>query len=77
MNALERAIRIAGTQEKLAELIGVSQGRISQWRNRSEAIPSKYFPRIEEATGVSAHDLLDFELAKLSDSAQLSRGSAG
>lgn len=64
MSPLERAVEKAGTQEKLAIAIGVSQGRVSQWLN-GEPIPSKYFPKIESATGVTVYDLLDGELAKL------------
>lgn len=62
--ALGRAIEKAGSQEKLAALIGVTQALVSQWVNGAP-IPNKYFPLIEKATGVSAYDLLDDELAKL------------
>jgi DNA-binding transcriptional regulator YdaS (Cro superfamily) len=48
----------------LAEQIGVTQGLISQWVNGAQ-IPHKHFPKIERATGVTAHELLDDELAKL------------
>ncbi len=64
MSALNRAIEIAGGQERLANAIGVSQSLVSQWVNGA-VIQHKHFPKIERATGVSAHDLLDDELAKL------------
>lgn len=64
MSAIQRAVEKAGSQEKLAEKIGVTQGLVSQWVNGAQ-IPHKHFPRIEKATGVTAHELLDDELAKL------------
>lgn len=74
MSALERAVEFAGTQEKLAAAIGVSQGRISQWL-KGEAIPAKYFPKIEAATGVTSYELLDDELRKLDCAGTSSRRS--
>lgn len=64
MTALERAIERAGSQDKLATIIGVSQGLVSQWLNGAP-IPPRHFPNIEAGTGVTAHELLDDELAKL------------
>jgi DNA-binding transcriptional regulator YdaS (Cro superfamily) len=64
MSAIERAIEKVGSQQKLADLIGVSQGLISQWINGAQ-IPHKHFPKIEAETGVTAHELLDDELVKL------------
>lgn len=65
MSAIERAVEKAGGQEKLADICNVTQGRVSQWVN-GEPIPHKHFPKIEAATGVTAHQLLDDELRKLS-----------
>lgn len=73
MSALERAISVAGSQEKLAAAIGVSQGLISQWLNGAQ-ITTKHFPKIEAATGVTAQELLEDELRKLD---KRGSGSAG
>lgn len=66
MQALPRAIEICGGQKLLAEQIGVTQGRVSQWI-AGELIPVKYFPRIVRATAgeVTAEQLLCDELTKL------------
>jgi DNA-binding transcriptional regulator YdaS (Cro superfamily) len=69
MSALERAVEKAGGQEQLANGIGVTQGRISQWLS-GDPIPNKHFPGIERLTGVTAHELLDDELAKLKASSR-------
>lgn len=47
----------AGTQEALAELLGVSQPTVSNWLNRSKQLPAEYVLRTERFTGVSRHDL--------------------
>jgi DNA-binding transcriptional regulator YdaS (Cro superfamily) len=44
--ALDRAISIAGTQEQLAMLIGVTPGAISHWRRKGMPIPLEHVPRI-------------------------------
>lgn len=66
MTALQRAIDICGSQRRLAELIGVTQGRVSQWL-KGELIPVRFWPRIVAASGgqVTPSQLLDDEFAKL------------
>lgn len=65
MGALERAIEIVGSQEKLGEGVGVTQGRVAQWLS-GEPIANKYFSGISRLTGgeVTEHQLLDDELRK-------------
>lgn len=55
-NALQRAISIAGTQARLGELVGKSQGHVSKWLQRGRVPPNMAIP-IEIATGVSRSDL--------------------
>nr|DAH64333.1 MAG TPA: Putative antitoxin of bacterial toxin-antitoxin system, YdaS/YdaT [Caudoviricetes sp.] len=56
MNALEKAISVAGSQEKLGNCIGVSQQRISYWLGKKK-IPAEYVILIEEHTGISRDEL--------------------
>lgn len=51
MNALEKAIEIAGTQTALAEMIGAKQQHVSYWLTRGKEVPPKYAIRIERLTG--------------------------
>lgn len=58
MNALEKAVRAAGSQSVLAEAIGVSQQRLSNWLRRKNArVPIELCPAIEQATGVKREAL--------------------
>ena len=53
MNGLEIAIdRAGGTQEKLANLLGVRQTLVSYWLKVGR-VPTKYLEDIESATGVA------------------------
>jgi len=61
--AIQRAVTIAGSQEKLAEAIGVTQGLVSQWCNGA-TIATRHFAAIEQATKVTAGELLVDEMAK-------------
>jgi len=61
--AIQRAVSIAGSQEKLAEAIGVTQGLVSQWCNGA-AVATRHFAAIERETKVSAGELLVDEMAK-------------
>lgn len=56
-NALLRAIEKAGSQAKLADLLGIGQTAISNWLNRESGVPAERVLKIEEATGVSRHEL--------------------
>ncbi len=55
--ALRLAIKKAGTQEALAEKIGVNQQRISWWVTREKPVPGEYVLPIEDATGVPRGEL--------------------
>lgn len=53
-DALKQAIQVAGSQTKLAQAIGSTQGHISQWLRRGKVPAEKVLP-IERATGVARH----------------------
>lgn len=57
MNALDTAIRVVGTQSKLAEALGLSPMAVSQWRKRG--VPAVHCREIERLThgAVTVHDL--------------------
>jgi len=51
MNPLQRAIKVCGTQQKLADLIGgIRQSHVSMWLHRGK-VPADYCPTIERVTG--------------------------
>lgn len=50
MEALERAIKHAGSQKKLAELLSTSQARVWNWLRRDKKVPAEYAVEIERAT---------------------------
>ncbi|MCS5948208.1 helix-turn-helix domain-containing protein [Klebsiella pneumoniae subsp. pneumoniae] len=59
MNALEKAIQIAGDATKLAEKLDVSSMTISHWKHRhggSRSSVSGFF-QIFRVTGVTPHEL--------------------
>jgi len=56
--ALNEAIRLAGSQSELARVCGCTQGAVWQMLRRSEPRLSwQYVLRVEEALGVSRHVL--------------------
>lgn len=55
--ALQLAVIRAGSQEALADLLGVSQPTISNWVTRSKQLPAEYVLRVEARYGVSRCDL--------------------
>lgn len=58
MNALERAIHIAGDATKLAEKLDVSSMTVSHWKKRhGGVVPQKRIFPIFNATGVTPHEL--------------------
>ncbi|HHB7561651.1 TPA: transcriptional regulator [Klebsiella pneumoniae] len=58
MNALERAIHIAGDATKLAEKLDVSLMTVSHWKKRhGGVVPQKRVFPIFNATGVTPHEL--------------------
>lgn len=50
MNAIERAISIAGNASRLAKTLGVSVQAVCFWRNGQRSIPAERCPDIERAT---------------------------
>ncbi|HIC8950478.1 TPA: transcriptional regulator [Klebsiella pneumoniae] len=58
MNALEKAIHIAGDATKLAEKLDVSSMTISHWKHRhGGAVPQSRVFQIFRVTGVTPHEL--------------------
>lgn len=57
--AIEEAISIVGSQQKLACMVGIQQSTVSKWLRGSE-IKSRYLKKIELATNgkVSISDIL-------------------
>jgi DNA-binding transcriptional regulator YdaS (Cro superfamily) len=58
MNAktpLDKAADIAGGTVALALAVGVPHYNVSKWRKTG--VPAKHVLRVEQATGVSRHDL--------------------
>jgi len=56
IEALKHAIDRAGSQGKLADAIGKTQGHVSKWLERGR-VPAESVLPIERATGVSRHEL--------------------
>ena len=57
VKALQEAIDIAGSQNKLGALIGKTQGHITVWLKRNKKAPAEMVLLIEKETGVSRHRL--------------------
>jgi DNA-binding transcriptional regulator YdaS (Cro superfamily) len=53
--ALDRAIRVAGSATRLAELLGVHKSTISDWRKAR--VPADRACAVEAATGVTRAEL--------------------
>lgn len=56
MTGIEKAIRFARTQQNLAALLSVSQGRISEWFKQGY-VPRKRAPFVATVTGVPLEQL--------------------
>jgi DNA-binding transcriptional regulator YdaS (Cro superfamily) len=57
--ALRQAIKLIGSQAKLATILRVSRQRVNHWLNRDDNIPYRYALAIEKATdGMVAHQEL-------------------
>lgn len=56
MEALTEAIKAVGTQQSLADQLGIKSASISEWKARGR-VPAERVLDIEAATGVSRHDL--------------------
>lgn len=57
LQALERAVELAGGQSALARAIGKSQSHIWHWLKVAKRVPAEAAVAIEKATGVSRKDL--------------------
>jgi DNA-binding transcriptional regulator YdaS (Cro superfamily) len=57
MTALERAIQVAGSQSRFAEMIGTSQQLVSYWMRNGKTLPAEFVLKAEAETAVSRHDL--------------------
>lgn len=67
-SAIERAVEAAGSQQRLAVAIGVTQSLVSQWL-AGAVVHQRHYRAIESATGVSVEDLLEDDLAKVAAAA--------
>lgn len=56
MSALDRAVQSAGSQQALAQLLGIKPPSVSGWYDRRR-VPAERCIAIEKATGVSRHQL--------------------
>jgi DNA-binding transcriptional regulator YdaS (Cro superfamily) len=50
MDPIDRAAEVLGSQTALADLLGVSKGAVSQWKDAGRRVPAEYCPLIERAT---------------------------
>lgn len=57
-SAFQRAVNAAGGQKPLADKIGTTQSMVWYWLRHAKRGPAaEYVPAIEQATGISRHDL--------------------
>jgi len=57
LSGIRRAVVAAGSQTKLAAMIGVGQGRVHDWTVKGY-VPTSRAPIVASATGISLIDLL-------------------
>lgn len=50
MRAIERAIKVLGSQAALATALGVKQPTVSEWLRGDRKVPAERCPQIERAT---------------------------
>lgn len=55
--ALQNAAKTYGSQQAMADDLGVTQPAVSRWLNTSKQLPAEFVLRVEAATGVSRHHL--------------------
>lgn len=55
--AFEQAVKKAGGQTAFAAICGCTQGNIWQLLKKESRLPAQYVLKVEEATGVSRHEL--------------------
>lgn len=63
---IARAVALAGTQDKLAQLLGVTQQAVAKWVSRGW-VPVRRAQEIEAITGVPRASLLNPRLKDLVD----------
>jgi len=56
MTALDRAVTKAGSQIRLAAILGIKSPSVTGWYDRGR-VPAERCIAIEQATGVSRHEL--------------------
>ena len=55
---LAKAVTVAGSQQALANALGVKQSTLWYWLAKSKrGIPAEYVIKVEQATGVPRHEL--------------------
>lgn len=58
MNALEKAIKAAGSARKLGYALGLTSMSVSHWKHRDKGVvPSEHILPIFRITGVTPHEL--------------------
>lgn len=55
--ALLNAMQIFGTQQAMADELGVTQPTVWRWLHQSKQLPAELVLKVEAKTGVSRHDL--------------------
>lgn len=55
--ALRRAVDCLGSQAAMARLVGVAQPSVWRWLERGKPLPAEHVLKVEDATGISRHDL--------------------
>lgn len=62
MEPIEKAAEVLGSQTALADLLHVSKGAVSQWKDPGRRVPAEYCPLIERATRERGSPVLCEEL---------------
>lgn len=55
--ALRKAVLAAGSQSKVARMVGVSQQAVWKWLHNEKWLPGEHVLTVERETGVSRHEL--------------------
>lgn len=55
--ALKRAVDALGGQTATARLLGLAQASVWAWLRKGKPLPAEHVLAVEEATGISRHDL--------------------
>lgn len=56
-SALKAAVDRIGSQGRMARLCGVKQPSVWRWVHKMGELPAQHVLKVEEATGISRHDL--------------------